>query len=105
MLAHPAAAYLHNNLNAYWCADCWKFTFECSHLVEPLSSPEMKLKHWQYLAVTWARGVLQVTMNTGERFQHFNVPRRLAVEFARNPGEALLKGYRFERVRGRRAVT
>ena len=73
---------------------------DCAHLVEPLSSLEMKLEHWQYLGVTWQKNVLQVTTNTGERFQHFNVRRRLAVEFVRNPGEALVKGYRFERVRG-----
>ena len=38
-------------------------------------------------------------MNTGERFQHFRVPRWHAVLFVRNPREELLKGYRFERVR------
>jgi hypothetical protein len=38
VLAHPAAAYLHNNPNAYWCARCWRWTLDCAHLVEPLSS-------------------------------------------------------------------
>jgi len=101
MLEHAATVYLHNNPNAYWCADCWRWTLDCSHLGEPLSSTGMKLEHWQYLEVTWHKNVLQVTMNTGERYQHFSVPRSLAVEFVRNPGEALLKGYRFERVKGR----
>jgi hypothetical protein len=40
-------------------------------------------------------------MNTGERYQHFGVSRPVAVEFARNPDGVSLKGYRFERVRGR----
>ena len=25
MLHHPATNYLHNDPNAYWCADCWRF--------------------------------------------------------------------------------
>ena len=72
--------------------------------MEPLTSPEMKLDNFQYSAATWQKNVLQVTMNTGERYQHFRVPRWLAVQFVRNPSEELLKGYRFERVRGRVAV-
>jgi hypothetical protein len=101
MLAHPAAEYLHNNPNAYWCAGCWRWTLDCAHLVEPLSSPAMKLEHFQYKAVTWAQNVLEVTMNTGERYQFRNVSRGLAVRFAMGPGEELLKGLRFQRVRGR----
>jgi hypothetical protein len=38
-------------------------------------------------------------MNTGERCQFMKVPRRVAIEFARNPAFELLKGSRFERVR------
>ena len=52
MLAHPETQYLHNNPDAYWCADCWKFTLDCSHLVEPLTSPEMKLDNFQYSTTT-----------------------------------------------------
>jgi hypothetical protein len=37
--------------------------------VDPLGTPEVKLGHWQYLAAIWARNILQVTMNTGERYQ------------------------------------
>ena len=103
MLAHPATGYLHNP-DAYWCADCWKFTLDCSHLVEPLTSPEMKLDNFQSSAATWQRNVLQVTMNTGERYQFFRVPRWLAVLFVRNPQRDLLKGYRFERVRLSRRI-
>jgi hypothetical protein len=69
-------------------------------LWEPLTSPAMKLDHSVYKAATWQRNVLQVTMNTGERYQHFDVPRWLAVLFVRNPSDDMLKGYRFERVRG-----
>jgi hypothetical protein len=59
----------------------------------------MPLNHWQYLGVTWKSGIHQITMNTGERYQHFGVSRSLAIRFARNPDGVLLKGYRFERVR------
>ena len=85
MLNHPATKYLHNNPDAYWCADCWKFTLDCSHLVEPLTSAEMRLYNFQYLAARWQRNVLQVTMNTGERYQHYRVPRSVAVAFVKNP--------------------
>ena len=44
-------------------------------------------------------------MNTGERYQFFRVPRWRAVQFVRNPSRNLLKGYRFERVRGRINLT
>ena len=71
MLQHPATKYLHNDPNAYWCAHCWKFTLDCSHLMEPLTSPQVRLDSFQYLSATWQRNVLQVTMNTGERYQFF----------------------------------
>ena len=64
----------------------------------------MKLDNFQYSAATWQKNVLQVTLNTGERYQFFRVPRWLAVLFVRNPQKGLLRGYRFERVRGRVAV-
>lgn len=73
--------------------------FECGHLVDPLGTPIVPLKNWQYSAATWSHNILEVTMNTGERFQFMNVPRRVAIEFVRNPADELLKGYRFERVR------
>jgi len=95
------STHIHNQPGAYWCADCHRFTFECAHLVEPLGTPIVQLNNWQYSAVTWSRNVLQVTMNTGERFQFMKVPRGLAIELVRAPAEELLKGYRFERVRGR----
>ena len=96
MLSHPAESPLHHNPAAYWCPDCWKWRLDCSHLVDPLDSPYMPLNHWQYLGVTWKAGVLQVTMNTGERYQHFGVSRNMAIRFARNPEHVLLKGFRFE---------
>jgi hypothetical protein len=82
-----ATGYLHNEPGAYWCPHYWRFTLDCNHLVEPLNSPEVKLHHFQYLAATWHSGVLQVTMNTGERYQLFDVPRWRAVAFVRNPEE------------------
>jgi hypothetical protein len=93
---------IHNDPEAYWCAGCWAWKYDCAHLVEPLSSPTMKLRHSIYIEATWEKSVLQVTMNTGERYQHFRVPRSVAVRFVRTPeNKALLAGYRFERVRGR----
>jgi hypothetical protein len=93
--------HIHNNPNAYWCADCHRFTFDCAHLVESLGTPVVLLRNWQYSAATWARNILEVTMNTGERFQFMKVPRRLAIAFVRTPTYEQLKRYRFERVRGR----
>ena len=72
---------------------------EASHLVEPLNTPAVRLENFQYTAASWARDILEVTMNTGERYQFMRVPRRLAIQFVRNPANELLKGYRFERVR------
>jgi len=45
MLQQSETKYLHNNPDAYWCADCWKFTLDFVHLVEPLTSPVMKLQY------------------------------------------------------------
>jgi hypothetical protein len=101
MLSHPAGKALHYNPDAYWCPQCWRWTLDCPHLVEPLGTTIVQLNHWQYSAATWAPNILEVTMNTGERYQFMKVPRRVAIAFVRNPGEELLKGYRFERVRGR----
>jgi hypothetical protein len=101
MLQHPEAHYTYNQPGSYWCADCHTFTLDCSHLVAPLNAPAVKLDNWQYRAATWARNILQVTMNTGERFQFVNVPRRMAIAFVRKPESESLKAYRFERVRGR----
>jgi hypothetical protein len=101
MLQHPDTGFARNDTRNYWCPDCHRFTRGCAHLVEPLDSPTMALNQWQYQAATWSKRVLQVTMNTGERFQHFDVSRSMAAAFVRNPDTALLKGYRFKRVRGR----
>jgi hypothetical protein len=94
---------IHNDPNAYWCAGCWAWKYDCVHLVEPLTSPIMKLQHSVYIAATWEKNTLQVTMNTGERYQHCGVPRSVAIRFVRDPElrKAISHGYRFERVRGR----
>ena len=92
---------LHNNPDAYWCWGCGKWTFDCSHLVEPLTSPVLKLNYGIYSEVTWQNGVIQITPNTGERYQHFGVSRSAAIAFAKNPdNKELIKGKRLERVRG-----
>jgi hypothetical protein len=92
---------IHNDPDAYWCAGCWAWKYDCTHLVEPLKSPIMKLWHSKYIEATWEKSILQITMNTGERYQHFSVPRSAAVRFVRTPDDkTILRGYRFERVRG-----
>jgi hypothetical protein len=51
--------------------------------------------------------ILELEMNTGERLQHFGVPRRIAVGLvqaddpAKNEKEFIEGTYRFERVRRR----
>jgi len=65
----------------------------------------MHLDHWQYLGVAWKNNILQVIMNTGERYQFFGVPPWQAVLFVRKPDEELSKGWRFERVRGRSSLS
>jgi hypothetical protein len=52
---------LHNHPDAYWCWDCKSFTLDCAHLVEPLTSPIMKLDHWQYIEATRERHILKIT--------------------------------------------
>ena len=94
---------IHSNPDAYWCADGHRFTFDCSHLVEPLDAPAVKLNHFQVKEVRWAKNVLQIRMNTGEGRQYFGVPRWVAVAVVKNPNLEvnLCKSYRFQRVRGR----
>jgi len=70
-------------------------------LVEPLTIPILKLNRGIYIEVTCQNGVIKITTNTGERYQHFAVSRSAAVAFAKNPDNAeLIKGRRLERVRG-----
>jgi len=93
---------IHNDPDAYWCWDCGAWTKDCCHLVEPLPSPILKLDHYLYKEVTWHAGIVQITTNTGERYQYFGVSRAAAVAFARNPDQKdVIKGRRLERVRGR----
>jgi KTSC domain-containing protein len=73
---------LHKNPGKYWCADCHLFVLDCGHLVEPLQdAPRVILSNWQILSVAYDRQrlILELEMNTGERFQHFGVPRRVAI--------------------------
>src|SRR5262245_5231668 len=74
--------FLHNNPNAYWCADCWKWRLDCEHLVEPLKdAPTVILGNWPLQSVSYDREgmILELETNTGERFQYFRVPRRVAI--------------------------
>ena len=73
-----------------------------AHIVQR-TIPLPEGREWLYeLKFDWERNIPQLTMNTGERYQYFKVPRRLAIEFVRSlQHRPLLNGYRFERVRGR----
>ena len=72
---------LHNQPGAYWCPECHRFILDCSHLVEPLNAPSVILSNWliQSVAYNRERMVLELEMNTGERFQHVGVPRRITI--------------------------
>src|SRR5262245_47842853 len=58
MLQSQDLNHLHNVHGPYWCAQCWKFTLDCSHLADPLASPTRQLDYSQYRAVTWNRNIL-----------------------------------------------
>src|SRR5262245_5527423 len=58
--------HLHNHPDAYWCADCHRFTLDCRHLVEPLeNAPRVILGNWmiQSIAYDGARRMLELEMN------------------------------------------
>ena len=67
------------------------------------------LRNWLIESVAYdrTRMILELEMNTGERFQFFAVPRRVAIglvqadEPAKYMKEFIERTYRFERVRGR----
>jgi KTSC domain len=62
----------------------------------------------QSVAYDRERLILELEMNTGERFQHFGVPRRIAIGLvqasdpAKYSREFIEGTYRFERVRVQR---
>jgi hypothetical protein len=102
---------IHNDPRAYWCGDCWKWRYDCEHLVEPLvDAPTVILGNWLIQSVSYdrARLILELEMNTGERFQYFKVPRRIAIGLiqasdpAKYDREFIERVYRFERVRVQR---
>src|SRR3989442_7394109 len=72
---------LHNDPEAYRCAHCWTFTLDCSHLASPLDAPYIAIDDWLIKRVAYdhQRNILELEMNTGERFQHYGVSRQLAV--------------------------
>lgn len=83
---------------------------DCSHLVESLNAPSVILSNWLIQSITYdgAQRILELEMNTGERFQHVGVPRRVAVTLvqaddpAKYMRESIDGAYRFERVRVQR---
>ena len=104
---------LHNQPGGYWCPECHRFILDCSHLVEPLdNAPRVVLDNWLIRSVTYNRErmVLELEMNTGERFQHVGVPRRAAIALvqaddpAKYMNERIDGTYRFERVRVRKST-
>jgi KTSC domain len=76
-------------------------------MVEPLNAPSMILSNWLIQSVTYdgARRILELEMNTGERFQHREVPRRFVIGLvqADDPAKYMREfidgTYQFERVR------
>ena len=51
-----------------------------AHIVQR-TIPLPEGREWFYeLKFDWERNIPQLTMNTGERYQYFKVPRRLAIE-------------------------
>jgi hypothetical protein len=100
-----------NHPDAYWCADCHRFTLDCDHLVEPLeNAPRVVLGNWMIQSVAYDRQrmILELEMNTGETFQYARVPRRIAVglvqaaDAAEYKKERIERTYKFERVRMQR---
>jgi len=58
--------HLHNHPDAYWCADCHRFTLDCSHLVEPVeNAPRVMLDNWLlvYAAYDRQKRILEVCFN------------------------------------------
>ena len=77
---------LHNHPASYWCADCHRFTLECSHLVEPLDdAPRVMLNNWLLIYVAYQRQmrILEVCLNHGIRHQYRNVPVTTALGLVR----------------------
>jgi len=106
---HLARA-LHNNPDAYWCPDCWKWRLDCEHLVEPLSTRHVLLSDWLliYAAYDRDRRVLETCFSHRVRHQYRNVPLATALALVRapNPGhywrENIERQYRdFVQVHGR----
>jgi KTSC domain len=101
---------LHNQPGAYWCPECHRFILDCGHLVEPMNAPRVILSNWliQSVAYDGAQRILELEMNTGERFQHFGVGRRVAIALvqaddpAKYMTECIEGTYRFRRVRVQR---
>src|SRR5437016_1321538 len=61
--------------------------YRLSHLVEPLNAPSVAINNWQILSVSYDRKrcVLELEMNTRERYQFFGVPRFLAMGLVKTP--------------------
>jgi KTSC domain-containing protein len=69
--------------------------------------PSVTLSNWliQSVAYDGTQRILELEMNTGERFQHVGVPRRVAIALvqaddpAKYMNECIEGTYRFRRVR------
>jgi hypothetical protein len=86
------------------------FMDKTTDLVEPLNAPSVSLSNWliQSVAYDGTQRILELEMNTGERFQHVGVPRRAAIALvqaddpAKYMNECIEGTYRFRRVRVQR---
>jgi hypothetical protein len=76
------------------------FTLDRSHLVATLDAPFVNMSDWLIKRVAYdrTRRILELEMNTQERFQHFGVSRQLAVMLVKSESpSAFLK----ERIDGK----
>src|SRR5947208_12837443 len=81
-----------NNPAAYWRPRCWAFTLDGHHLVPPLTTRLVPVKDWLLTGVRYdrQRRILELLMNTGEAFQHRDVPLELALKVVRAQSPATI---------------
>jgi hypothetical protein len=76
------------NPNVHWCGSCRKWVLDCEHCVEPIAAASVTLRDWQSIDARYDRNrqILELTFNTGDAAQFFNVPRSMAVALVKSSG-------------------
>src|SRR5689334_6730793 len=98
---------IHNDPDAYWCGACHKWGYDCTDLVDPLTTRHVPVKSsiFSYAAYDRGRRILELGMHAGGSYQFFGVPLSVALGFVRAEDPAkydrdhISRQYRFERVR------